>query len=232
MALVKYGGGILEIRGSIGGQVHSKNRYGNYIRQRTIPVNPNSTRQQAVRADLAFLVEQWSAILTVAQRDAWAVYAAAITMTNKLGESIKLTGFNHFVRSNVSILNNALTYVPDGPVILSLPGSDPDFAVAFSEATQEISVTFDEEAAWVDQDLGFMSIHQGMPQLATRNFFGGPFRRIGLIAGDAITPPTSPQVISVSFPIAEGMKDWAFGRISTEDGRLSEIFRHDAIVAA
>lgn len=232
MALVKYGGGILEIRGSIGGQTHSKNRYGNYIRQRTKPVNPNSSAQQAVRADLAYLVEQWSSQLTSVQRAAWAVYAASITMLNKLGESIKLTGFNHFIRSNVSLLNSALTYVADGPVVLSLPGTDPDFAVTISEAANQISVVFDDAAAWCSEDNAYMTIHQGMPQIQTRNFFGGPSRHSDTIFGDSGAPITSPQLCNMVFPVAEDQRDWITARIGRADARLSEQFRDDTIVVA
>lgn len=232
MALIRTGGGIQQISGSMGGTVFSRNRYGAYMRARSVPVNPNSAAQQAVRSDLAYLVEQWSAVLTVAQRAAWAVYAASINFTNALGETIKITGFNHFIRSNVSLLNNALTYVPDGPVVLSLPGADPSFEVTLSEATQEVSVTFDDTAAWVDEDDAFMTIHQGMPQLATRNFFGGPFRRVGVLLGDSVTPLTSPQTVALDFSVAEDQKDWIQGRIGRADSRLSELFRAEAIVAA
>ncbi|GAI27992.1 unnamed protein product, partial [marine sediment metagenome] len=55
MALVQYGGGVLDARGSIGGQVHSKNRFGSYIRARTTPVNPQTNRQDAVRVAVSSL---------------------------------------------------------------------------------------------------------------------------------------------------------------------------------
>ncbi|GAH50296.1 unnamed protein product, partial [marine sediment metagenome] len=45
MALVKLGGGIVQISGSIAGNTFARNRFGNYMRSRTKPVNPNSTRQ-------------------------------------------------------------------------------------------------------------------------------------------------------------------------------------------
>ena len=101
MALVQYGGGVLDARGSIGGQVHSKNRFGNYIRARTTPVNPQSTRQNFVRNIVQYLSQRWSNTLTQLQRDGWEVYAAAITRANKLGAQIKLTGFNHYINSFV-----------------------------------------------------------------------------------------------------------------------------------
>lgn len=232
MALIKTGIGIAQISGSIAGTVFSHNRYGAYIRNRSIPVNPNSPAQQAVRADLAYLVAQWHDALSAAQRNAWAVYAAAINFTNALGDTIKLTGFNHFIRSNVSIMNCALDWVPDGPVDLLLPGTDPDFVITLSEATNQISVVFDDQAAWCSEDNGYMTIHQGMPQANTRNFFGGPSRHSDTILGDSIAPITSPQLCSTVFAIAEGQRDWITARIGRADGRLSVPFRDDALVEA
>ncbi|GAI58374.1 unnamed protein product, partial [marine sediment metagenome] len=39
MALVKYGGGITQMSGSIAGNTFARNRYGNYVRSRTKPIN-------------------------------------------------------------------------------------------------------------------------------------------------------------------------------------------------
>lgn len=232
MALIRTGLGIAQISGSIAGTVFSHNRYGPYVRTRAIPVNPNSPAQQAVRADLAYLVAEWHDTLSVAQRAAWAVYATAIAMSNRLGETIYITGFNHFVRSNVSLMNSALDYVADGPVELLLPGSDPVFAVTISEAANQINVVFDDTAEWCSEDNAFMTIHQGMPQPATRNFFGGPSRHCDTIFGDNAIPITSPQLVNMVFPIAEGQKDWITARIGRADARVSMTFRDDTIIAA
>lgn len=232
MALIKFGGGILEMRGKIGGNVYSKNRYGNYVRQGTIPVNPNSSRQAAVRADMASIVSAWTETLTAVQRAAWEVYAAAINFVNQLGETITLTGYNHFVRCNISRLNNGVPLTAVAPTTLTLPATDPSFVVSLSEATQQVSVAFDDTAAWCSEDGAFMTIHQGVPQPGGRNFYGKYYRRIGWLLGNSGTPITSPQLIAVSFPIAEDQKDWIAGRIQLNDARLSEMFRDDAIVAA
>lgn len=232
MALIKTGIGIAQISGSIAGTVFSHNRYGPYIRNRSVPVNPNSPAQQAVRANLAYLVAEWHDTLTAVQRAAWAVYAAAINFTNPLGDTIKLTGFNHFIRSNVSLMNSALDYVADGPVDLLLPGTDPIFAVTISEAANQISVVFDDTAAWCSEDNAYLTLHQGMPQAGTRNFFGGPSRHCDTIFGNNAVPVTSPELCNMVFPIAEGQRDWITARIGRADARLSVPFRDDAIVAA
>ncbi|GAI21240.1 unnamed protein product, partial [marine sediment metagenome] len=103
-ALAKYGGGIVQISGSVAGNVHARNRFGNYIRPRTKPVNPHSVRQEAARAILSYLAEYWHGHMDQDQRDAWDIYATAVAMTNRLGETIHLTGFNHFIRTNACYL--------------------------------------------------------------------------------------------------------------------------------
>jgi len=232
MALVQYGGGILDARGSIGGQVHSKNRFGNYIRARTTPVNPRSPRQSLVRAAVQYLAQYWSNTLTQAERDAWEVYADAITRTNKLGGQIKLTGFNHFVRSGVPRVQNVDAVIEPGPTTLTLPPADPIFACEVDETNQEISITFDPLFAWNIIDGGFMYVYMSIPKATGTNFIGGPFRLAGAIDGATAVPPTSPQILSVPFPVAEGQALVCRARISEVDGRLSDYFQHASSVIA
>jgi hypothetical protein len=230
--LVQYGAGVLDARGSIGGATASRNRFGNYWRARTTPVNPQSSRQNVVRAIVALLAQAWSNILTQAQRDAWEVYADVIVRTNKLGAQIKLTGFNHYVRSNTPILQAGGTRVDVGPTTLTLPPEDPTMIGSVSEATQLISVAFDDALDWVDQDEGKMLVFMSSPKATGTNFVGGPFRFAGSIPGDSTTPPTSPETMAVPFPVAENQVVVVRARISEEDGRLSDLFRSQTTAAA
>lgn len=232
MALVQFGGGVTDMRGSIAGTVFSKNRYGSYARGRTVPVNPNTDRQMAVRNIMGSLVNYWATNLTPFQRNSWAVYAANVNFVNKLGQTITLTGFNQFIRSNMSRQNCGLTIVDDGPVVLILPPTDPDFAVAISEGSQLVTVTFDDSKAWCAEDSAHMSIHQGIPKNSATNFYGNHFRYLGKFDGSSASPITSPQTIAVSFPVAEDQRDWCFGRIQRADSRLSVTFRDNTVIAA
>lgn len=232
MALIKFGGGIVDMRGSIAGNTFARNRAGAYARARTKPVNPNTALQQAVRNNLQALVNAWSEVLTDANRIAWAQYAAAVPMTNRLGEAMNLTGFNMFIRSNTALLQAGLAQVNDGPTTLLLPEGDGAFAISASEATQLITVAFDDTAAWVDEDGAGMIIKCGLPQNPTRNFFAGPYRFADSIDGDSVTPETSPATLTASFAISENQKIWCEARIVRADGRLSAPFRTTAIVAA
>lgn len=208
--------------GSIGGTVWSRNRYGAYIRNRSVPVNPNTDRQVAVRNIVRALTIAWQNVLTTAQRDAWDVYASNVTWLNKLGQSVNLTGLNHFIRSNTPRLQSGSDRVDDGPVIFNLATAELELAVTASEATQQASIAFDNAAAWANETGACQYVYGGLPQNGGIKFFGGPWRLIGLIEGDDITPPVSPAVEDYPFPFAEGQRLWVRSRVSRLDGRLSE----------
>ncbi|MBA7653706.1 hypothetical protein ES703_61563 [subsurface metagenome] len=232
MALVKYGGGITQMSGSIGGNTYARNRYGNYVRARTKPVNPNSARQVKVRSIIAELTERWYDALDAAQRLAWQTYADAVVMKNKLGESIKLSGFNHFIRSNASYLDAVAQYFDDAPTTLTLPDKDPAFAIAAAADTQLVSVTFNTELTWNSEPGAGMYLLDGQPQNVTRNFFKGPYRGINWLGG--IQPPgnTSPQTHTGLFTLVEGQKIWCRARIVRVDGRVSEPFEAFCTITA
>lgn len=232
MALVKFGGGIVAMSGSIAGNTFAHSRYGNYVRARTKPVNPNTARQQEVRAAIAFLCDRWANTLTAAQRTAWGLYAASVIMNNKLGESINLSGFNHYIRSNTIAKMVPYPLIDAGPVVFELPAQDPTFAVTASEATQVLTLAYDDTMDWATEDAAYIFFFQGSPQNAQRNFFAGPWRFIGSVAGIDPGGPVEPHAAAAAFAIAEGQHQWVYARIMRADGRLSEPFRADIIVAA
>jgi len=232
MALIKFGAGVVQMAGSIAGNVFARNRYGNYARARTKPTNPNTARQIAVRASLAFLTARWSDTLTANQRAAWDLYAANVIMTNRLGESMHLSGYNHYLRSNVEYKNRFGATIDDGPVVFELPAQDPTFAVTASEATQFLSITHDAGMAWADEDGAAMFLYQGQPQNAQRNFFGGPWKYFANIPGINGAPAGSPSDHAAVIAIAELQRQWVYARIIRADGRLSEPFRNDCFVGA
>lgn len=225
MALVKYGGGIIQMSGSIAGNTFARNRYGNYVRARTIPTNPNTPDQQEVRAAIAWLTEHWASTLTPAQRTAWNLYADSVNMLNKLGEVVHLSGFNHFVRSNAIRKRNADAVIVTGPTTFDIPEHDPLLAQSSSEATQNLTVVYDDTEEWCDLDDAHMYIFVGKPMNPQRNFFAGPWKFGDALDGSVATPPTSPATVASPFAIAEGQALWIYARIAMDDGRLSEPFR-------
>lgn len=232
MALVKYGGGIIQMTGSIAGNTYARNRYGNYVRARTKPTNPKTSLQTAVRNAMAAITTRWSAILTGAQRTAWNLYGSSVAMKNKLGEAVELSGFNQFIRSNVPLIQIGGAPVDAGPTTFELPPSDGTFAVAISEATQLITITFDDTDPIWDVAANYLLLYQGSPQNPQRNFFAGPWRLAGSLEGDAVTPPATSDTIACPSVCTEGQRVWCYARIALADGRISEPFTADCVVAA
>jgi len=231
MALVKYGGGIIQMSGSIAGNTHARNRFGNYARARTKPVNPKSARQMGARIAIMYLAEQWrESPMDDAKRIAWQTYAGSVNWQNGLGESVQLTGFNMFIRSNAALLRAGGSLVVDGPAAGGLPPGDPAFAVVANATTQKLTITFDDTFDWCKETGAYLSIEMGQPQHPTRNFFGGPWRWAGAIAGVNTTGVSSPQVIDPPFTLTPDQKIWCRARIIRADARVSTQFTADPTI--
>jgi hypothetical protein len=234
MALVKYGPTISSISGVLENQVFANNRYGNYIRGLGNPVNRNTVLQQRVRVGLSLASELWATI-TTNQRAAWEDYASAVTMQNRQGDEIHLSGFNHFVRSVCCQLEAGIalgSVVKAGPTTLSLPSPASTFGVSASVATQNLSITFTNTDSWATEAGGFMLVYMGKPQGAQIGFFDGPYRFAKKIIGANPTAPVSPQTGTVPFAVALAQKFWAYYRILRADGRVSNPFCTTGVVGA
>lgn len=217
-------GAFTQISGSVGGWTGSHNAGGMYIRARTIPTNPNTPFQQAVRGIVAQLSNLWVDTLTLAQREAWKTYAENVEVQGPLGDSITLNALNMYQRSNVARIQSGAARVDDAPVIFNVGDfTNPSFAL--DEAADEIDVTFADTDAWANEDDARMIVYASRPVATSINFFKGPYRLAGTIDGDAITPPTSPAAIALPFPVAVGQRIHALVRVSRVDGRYSNPFR-------
>jgi len=236
MALIRFGGGITEMRGSIAGNTYARNRFGAYSRARTKPVNPRSSRQMGARIAVMYLAEQWrESPMTDVIRTAWETYAGSVNWQNKLGEVTKLTGFNHFIRSNAALVSVNGTLVTAGPLVLGLPPGDPAFVISnVTAAAQTADLAFDDGFDWAGEDDAYFSCQMGQPQNATRNFFNGPWRQCFFIAGNTAVPVTSPQagLPNIPYTLVEGQKVWWRARIIRADGRVSTHFRCDPTIVA
>ncbi len=109
--------------GSMGGVVASHNRGGQYFRRRATPVNPMTSFQSEVRAQLAGLSSGWRN-LTDEQRLAWEQAATSYTTVNSLGSSVQLTGQQLYIRANQRLAlyspSNVMTTPPVSWVVDAL----------------------------------------------------------------------------------------------------------------
>lgn len=224
MALIRFAEGQ-QRSGSSGGTVFSHNRFGAYIRPRTIPVNPNTALQVRARNSARALSIAWENVLTQGERDAWNTYAANLVWQNRLGDPVHLTGLNHYIRSNAVNVSLGFGRIDAAPVIFTLAAAELNLGCTGSEATQQLSITFDDTAPWANEVGAFTHWYMGLPQNSGIKFFAGPYKYIVSAAG--ITPAVSPVAATAPFPFADGQRIWIRQRIMRADGRLSQFAVHD-----
>lgn len=131
-----------ELAGSIGNNTWSHNKGGAYVRRRSIPTNPNSTRQQDTRTALQLASSAWRN-LAPEEAASWNAWAALNPVLNRFGEAVQLTGQQAFVMLNSRIIGAgvnsfAITTAPitgNPPPLLSLTAAN-------ETPTDEISVTW------------------------------------------------------------------------------------------
>lgn len=229
MALIKLGAMIAEARGSIGGAVFARNRGGAYIRNRSIPINPESTRQTAVRAVLADLTNKWSTVLTEAQRAAWTLYAENVPLVNSLGEARQVTGLNMYVRSNSLTIDTGQARIDDAPTEFTVgPTITPTITV--DAAADQFTVTDLGSYDLADGAVNLL-FQAGKPVQPGVNFYKAPFRKAGSANAVASTgePPFGP--FDLTFPVAAGQALFIRTATVTADGRVGVPVRQRFLVA-
>jgi hypothetical protein len=232
-ALIKLGGAVADIRGSIGGIVFSRNKSGAIARNRTIPTNPSSALQGEIRSAMSAVRAAFYETLTDAQRALWNDYAFNTEVTNRLGESTKVTGYNMFCRVNLASLYTGGDIITAAPTTFDLGETDPALALEVSAgAENQLDVTFDTGLAWVNETGSKVLIYASRPQNPGVNYFKGPYQYAGSVLGNATTAPTSPATLSSPFEVTAGQKVFIQARILRADGRLSAPFRTSVVAGA
>lgn len=208
--------------GSMGGQTASHNRGGMYLRARTIPVNPGSGFQQAVRTIFGNLATAWQ-VITPAQRAAWATYAANVPVLNRLGDPIVLTGQQMYIRCNSARMQAGLARVDAGPIVFAMDSLSP--VTITPTDTGEILITaFLNTDDWANEDTGALLVYGSRQMAPTINYHRGPYRFAGKIDGNSVTPPTTPASTIIS-PHELDAGNVVFARVLSvrADARISPV---------
>ena len=164
---------ILDIpqSGSVGAVTSSRNRSGQYRRQRSNPTQPRTAAQINARARLTTASAAWRG-LTDAQRASWNGFAHSFSVVNSLGSTIQLTGHQVFVKVQtvLSLLGTTATLVP--PAL-------PTFVTCTMTAVTAAAGTQAMAFAGVTTAAGTLHMYYASPQLSAGVTFNGNFRYIG-----------------------------------------------------
>lgn len=141
MAKVKLTDFISDIRGSVAGTTYSKNRSGNYRKNKPHPINRNTAAQAGVRTFFGTLTKGWRS-LTEAQRATWRAATLSFTKVNSLANVIQLTGAQLYIAINRNLQTISEALITIAPPKVSVPAfatftvvpdiSNPDIIVTFT----------------------------------------------------------------------------------------------------
>jgi hypothetical protein len=200
------------LSGSIGGWTFSHNRGGRYVRQRVVPTNPSSAKQQLARASLSSSAKLWTT-LTAVQRSQWAVYAQEHPVPNRLGEMITLSGFGWYCRANGLLRSIGLT-VRSIPPDLETPPSllTASGVIVAGGATVTVSYTATPLAAG-----HYLVLWQAPPSPGVTN----PNFAQARLCGASAAAAASPQVMPLAMVIGTTNQSRCFAAVYNNQGLAS-----------
>jgi hypothetical protein len=166
--------------GSIQAVTHSRNRYGQYTRNRATPVNPNTTYQGVSRSNFNTNAVAWRA-LTDVQRTGWEALGLMMTRTDSLGQSYTLNGFAAYCSVNNNKLAAGDAAVSAAPAIVT-PPSLLTVTPTLTAAAFSIAYTTTPLAAG-NRLFSFLS-----PQRSAGRSFEGDYRLVAVSAAAAASP--------------------------------------------
>lgn len=220
--------------GSLGGQVASHNRFGYYMRTKSIPTNPATTRQEAVRGYFGTLVNNWINVLSQNQRDGWNNYGQQVPVLDALGNPINLTGQNQYIRSNTPRLQAGLVAISNAPTtfdtgvsvvdVINATGGASAIAFGLTSGNMESEILF---GGALPDDANVL-IQLGPPINPTRNYYGGPYQKADTVAtsaSDTTEDWLTSRPLLQAIPLADGQIRPIRIRLTYDDGRLSQAWR-------
>ncbi len=219
------------LSGSVAGNVFSHNRNGPYIRGRSIPVNPQTDRQNLVRGFFGAAASAWSATLTEAHRSAWDRYAQNTPLTDNTGSVFFMSGINAYMRGSIFQRNAEVPLATNGPTVLGE-------AASIAAEANGIRVTDSASGSPNSVVLTYFNISgfdPGTDNTAIRasisiiqnigvQFFNGPWVQLGFGIGNTAVPITT-TALPTGIVLAVG--DIVFVQLRWVDhlGRVSPFFQ-------
>lgn len=121
MAKIKLGIMVGQASGSLGATTFSHNRYGTYVRRRSIPVQPGTGPQLQARGILVAASAHWRS-LTPGVRKSWDAWAEQNPISDVLGDSQTLTGHAAYVKIDAKYFRWQGSHISQPAIVAAPPG--------------------------------------------------------------------------------------------------------------
>lgn len=212
--------------GSVGTVVASRNAHGQFWRTRVTPAFSSTPLRFLTLRRFRVILRAWRDTLTPAQRSSWNRYAAGMHETNRLGESIRISGQNWFARCNLVRTRASLPQIHDAPEIAEAAEMGITFwKVIALPSNVQYSWPFGE--AWRSEPGAVMYFYISPEYPASIRAFKPPCNY--LASRPAIGP--SLGTIPLGPPGTVGAVRFIRYRVQRLDGRLTPVYHHREIVA-
>lgn len=215
--------------GSLGGVTASHNRGGQYLRQRVVPTNPNTTPQAAVRSYMGSSNSTWQ-MLTDSDRALWNNYAANVPTVDSLGQELVLTGQQMFIRSNITRNRIGLNAPAAGPTIFNRGQPVVLIQSAIAGDPQELGIAtaaLSSKVVFMDaiDSSGDVILQIGRPVSPAVNYYRGPYCLVNSTPVSSLdTDATLTATPVADFPFATltaGQRRPVRLVVALDDGRVS-----------
>lgn len=207
--------------GKLGQVIHSRNTAGPYTRPFVIPSDPLTPMQARRRARFRFAALSWRLALTPIERQSWELYATRMKYVAVTGRGHHLSGQQMYIRNIAGRLLAAFGNPRTAPAGSTNGSYDPP-GVQDLAGSGTIIVTINTSDEWVTQTGSFLFVYVSDRRSPTINFFNGPFKFAGAIAGDAVTPPPLINPLTDPFGAAAENRRTSRTRVAFADARLTD----------
>lgn len=154
--LVKLGGLVSEIAGSIGGMTFQRGPNGTVARSKPLPVRRTSTYSTNTRSTLKDVNYQWSQLSQV-QRDLWTVFAGTVSWFNRFGDPVTGSGYMAFLKCNLHSYSSLSDFHDFGlftdPPVSTISALPANPSVSFNTGTFEMLLNSTDSNVDADTDL-------------------------------------------------------------------------------
>lgn len=193
-----------EIRGSVNGLTYSRNGNSAYVRSKATPVNPRTAGQTAARDSLNYVSSAWRS-LTQGQREAWNGLAKTIPYTNSIGNVSYYSGFQLFMKNNLTLLGAGGSLIANAVAAPSFPSLELSaFTMDASAGSASVNAAYSGGSA-----TGFNVVLEGTaPYSAGKSFVAK--NQYGFLLGQG--DPSDGSIVFGSTYVAK------YGAITTKDG--------------
>jgi hypothetical protein len=149
MAVITPSALVSEIRGSVGDQTFSRNRYGPYVKQKLVQPASNTAAQIIIRDALSAGVAAWK-LTTESTKKNWDAFVSKHLRSKNISRQVRISAFNEFTgryinRAIVEGVNTGFTAIPEClcyPVITSVSQSFESLEVNWNALQTPSDVEF------------------------------------------------------------------------------------------